>query len=570
MTASDQWQHYFELPIIAWFQLATHNTGRGIVCHNASGVYQIYAWSRHTNTLIQRTFNPHGTTLGAISADGEHIYYLEDAQGGQIGHFFRVGFGESDDATDRHDLTPQWVAYTSFYITESPSGAFYGFMTANQHGFQMFVVDTQAQSQPHLRYESDDFSLGPFLSHNAEITVIASTQGDTLHFALESYDTRTGERLHTLSDPYSLQPIGFANRAHDMRFLAVAQDGQWARPFVWNARTGERTKLSFGDVLGDISPLDWSSDGETLLLTRTHLGRQFLHVYTLKTRTLGNALEWAKQWHITYAHFLADGRILALAQTMVTPPRIVLDGISVLTLSDTPDHDLHYIKHFRTDGVVTSAWGLGAKPQVLYLHSDPHDVLANQFMPIISAWVAQSIDVLGVNYRGSGSFGITQRESIQGHIGVHEIEDIAEYARQTDGEKTLFGMGYGGFLALTALAKHPDLFDKAIVIDPIVDWEAFYLHAESEERSLIVVLMGGTPDDMPQRYEQASPIYHVEKITRPIYVLQGRKHPRYPAEAVQRCVDALMSLNKQVELTWYDEMSPKEMMAWVLGVVFML
>jgi pimeloyl-ACP methyl ester carboxylesterase len=566
MNASDPWQHYFELPIIAWFQLATHNMARGIVCHNASGVYQIYAWSRATNTLTQRTFNPHGTTLGAISADGEHIYYLEDAQGGQIGHFFRVGFAESDQATDRYDLTPQWVAYTSFYISESPSGAFYGFMTANQHGFQMFVVDTHAQAQPHLRYESDDFSVGPFLSYNAEITVIASTDGENLHFAIESYDTRTGERLHVLRDEYSLQPIGFANRAHDMRFLVVGQDDQWARPFVWNARTGERTNLSFGDALGDITPLDWSSDGETLLLTRTHLGRPFLHTYALKTRTLQPALAWAKAWHISHAHFLEDGRVVALVQNMVTPPRILLDGTPVLTLADTPDHDLQYIKHFRTDGVVTSAWGLGKNPQVLYLHSDPHDALTNQFMPLMSAWYTHGVDILGINYRGSGSFGATQRDSIHGNIGVYEIGDIAEYARQTTGAKTLFGMGYGGFLALNALAQHPTLFDKAIVIDPIVDWRAFYDHAESEEQALIVALMGGTPDEVAQRYEQASPVYHAEKITRPIYLLQGRKHPRYPAETVQRYVDALRALGKSVELTWYeDALSPKEMMTWVLG-----
>ena len=86
------WRKRFQAPNIAWSAIASQNPKRGIVCTNKNGAYQLFAWDIKTNQLTQRTHATGGITQGAISADGETIYY-HDAE---IGHYVRVPFATSD------------------------------------------------------------------------------------------------------------------------------------------------------------------------------------------------------------------------------------------------------------------------------------------------------------------------------------------------------------------------------------------------------------------------------------------------------------------------------------------
>jgi acylaminoacyl-peptidase len=515
---------YFRAARIAWVQLAAQNPARGLLCHNASGTYQLYALDTDAWQAQQITRAAHDTLLAAISADGQHIYYLENAQGGQIGHLFRVNY----DGSDAHDLTPEWAAYTSFYIAASQSGGYYGFMTANQHGYQMFVVDARAGAQPHLRYESETMSLGPFLSYDAEMTVVAAAD-EAGELALESYEVRTGQRVQRLTGQGGIQPAGFAQRPHDMRFAAVDRQGDWERPFLWNARTGERHNLQWADTLGDIRVLDWTTDGERLLLACHYLGRQRLLEYDLKQRAVA-PLPGVSDNTVTAAHYHRGG-VLALAQNLAQPPRLLLDGRAVFALDDLPARDVRFVKHFRSDGVITSAWGTmprAAAPLLVYLPSDPRDPYENTYHPALLAWEDAGWNFLAVNTRGRRGFGAAAAQSMAGGLGVKDVQDVLIALHDepaTPGTTFLMGAGSGGTLALLALAAHPQRFAGAVVAAPITDWAALY-EADEDRQPDIARLMGGTPQQAPGAYTQASPMSRVADIARPVLFIIAEGDPQ--------------------------------------------
>ena len=58
------WRKRFRATDILWTATARLNPGRGLVCTNKDGIYQLYAWDVETNELSQATDQPTGVILG--------------------------------------------------------------------------------------------------------------------------------------------------------------------------------------------------------------------------------------------------------------------------------------------------------------------------------------------------------------------------------------------------------------------------------------------------------------------------------------------------------------------------
>src|ERR687893_1902145 len=108
------WKQRFRAPVIWWTQQARRAPERGLLASNASGVGQLYSWTVPTGEMIQLTFRQEGKGWGVLSPDGAHVYYLDDEQGNEIGHWARKPF----EGGTLEDITPDMAPYSSwgFYI----------------------------------------------------------------------------------------------------------------------------------------------------------------------------------------------------------------------------------------------------------------------------------------------------------------------------------------------------------------------------------------------------------------------------------------------------------------------
>jgi len=339
-SAQASWRAPLRRALLAWWQVAAQQAERGLVCANLGDGFQLHAWDVAAGTHHQVTRGPQPVVQGAISADGQMLYALRPdaeraAQG--LGRYVRLPWAA--EAAEGQDIAPQLAPYLSFYINECASGRLLGFMALNEDGFQMFALDAQAGGAPHLRYESAELALGPFLSYDGEISLVALSLGEDAErgFLLESYNTRTGESLHTLAAGEGLLPVGFVPRPHDMRFLAHDTQGVcW-----WNARTGQLQRLNIG-LDGRLLPLDWSADGRLLLLRQDGPAGASLWLYRLADGQL-SPLSDAPQGHYERAIFTPQGTILAEHQDAQTPAHLLeLGGLTgrvlrlALALDDAP------------------------------------------------------------------------------------------------------------------------------------------------------------------------------------------------------------------------------------------
>src|SRR5919199_1986144 len=173
LDANAPWKQRFRAPA-TFVQVAPANFARGLATSNRSGVYQLYAWEVPTGAFHQLTQRPSGVAFGSISPDGRFVYYLDDQQGNEIGHFVRVPFAGGPPL----DLTPDLPPYSAFGGTESRTGNLLCTTLADAAGFHVYTIARDATdrlSPPREIYHRPSYTSPPVLSYAGDLAVVAST-----------------------------------------------------------------------------------------------------------------------------------------------------------------------------------------------------------------------------------------------------------------------------------------------------------------------------------------------------------------------------------------------------------
>ena len=114
------------------------------------------------------------------------------------------------------------------------------------------------------------------------------------------------------------------------------------------------------------------------------------------------------------------------------------------------------------------------------------------------------------------------------------------------------GWSYGGYLTLMALSRRPDRWAGGICGVGIGDMVAQHAEAASFIGQMFTRVFQGTPDEVPERYVEASPITHAERVAAPLLVIHGRGDIRCPEGQMQRYLDRMAALGKDVTVEWFD------------------
>jgi dipeptidyl aminopeptidase/acylaminoacyl peptidase len=143
--------------------------------------------------------------------------------------------------------------------------------------------------------------------------------------------------------------------------------------------------------------------------------------------------------------------------------------------------------------------------------------------------------VLGINNRGSSGYGKTFFAADDGRHGREPLLDVIEARRYLQGldyvdpeRIAVMGGSYGGYMVLAALAFHPEEFDAGVNIYGVSNWlrtlESIPPWWESQRRALYQEI--GDPETQREMLVEISPLFHAERIRRPLMVLQGANDPR--------------------------------------------
>lgn len=95
-----------------------------------------------------------------------------------------------------------------------------------------------------------------------------------------------------------------------------------------------------------------------------------------------------------------------------------------------------------------------------------------------------------------------------------------------------------------ALAAYPSRVSCVVDLAGDVDLAAYTRPPALDE---VVALLGGTPEDVPERYRDASPLSWIDERTAPFLVIHGAPDDVVPVAQSQRLVSALRAAGVEVE-----------------------
>jgi dipeptidyl aminopeptidase/acylaminoacyl peptidase len=570
------WMQRFRVERILWSALAEEQPARGLAVSNRTGRYQLYAWEVPQGQLRQLTDRPEGVLSGFIDSLGRHVYYLDDTSGNEIGHLVRVPFGGGE----AEDISPGLPPYSTYGGVVSATGNRLAFTRADADGFTLTAIDLGVDgemSEPRALFRSERVMSPPVLSPAGDLVVVASAERSAMqHYTLLAFDTRTGERVAELwdGDGTSVEPGPFAPRAatnDEAQLAGTTNRGGFTRPLLWRPRSGERRDLHVDALDGDVAPLDWSHDGDRLLLLQTSRAQRRLWIYDVAGDAL-HELHHPSGYYGFDTYFGPDDEIFATWEDAANPTRVIaLDPETgalqrtVLAAGETaPGRPMRAVTFPSSDGEEIQGWlgtpeGDGPFPTILYTHGGPESVQTVEFMPEAQAWLDHGFAWLSINYRGSTTFGREFQQQIWGDLGRWELEDMVAARDWLVREGIahphqifLSGWSYGGYLTLLALGRRPELWAGGLAGVAVADWEMLYEDSSETLRGYCAAMFGGTPTDKPEQYAASSPLADVERVRAPLLIIQGRNDSRTPARPVEVYAERLRALGKTVEVEWFE------------------
>jgi dienelactone hydrolase len=568
---SAPWKQRFRAPVITSTQIARLAPTRGLVMTNRSGIYQPYCWDVPTGELRQLTDRFEGLLYRVISPNGRYIYCFADTKGNEIGHFIRIPF----DGGEAEDVTPDLPPYPTFGLELSGQGNLLAFTTAVKDEYQVYAVDigpSDALGPLRLIYRSKTLILPPCLSYDGRIAVVAVSRGSKLLFGLLALDTASGKHLGELSEEADsrINAIRFAPLASDPRVACATNRSGLQRPLIWNPSTGERFDLPIQILKGAIAPVDWSTDGQQLLLWQVYQAVDRFYLYDIASAAIAELqlppgayngvffglngevfAEWENSTH--------PRQLIALGNKSAAQPRVILSAGEV-----PQSRPWKSIMYTSSDGQEIQGWlalpdGDGPFPAILHMHGGPEAVMTQIFSPMSHCWLDHGFAYLTINYRGSTTFGREFLEKIWGNLGYWEVEDmvtarawLADQGIAKSDQVFLTGWSYGGYLTLQALGTYPELWAGGMAGIAIADWAIAHVDTTDTLRSVRALRFGGTPDQIPERYAASSPITYAEKVKAPVLIMQGRNDTRTPPRSVEMYEAKMKALGKHIEVHWFD------------------
>lgn len=186
------------------------------------------------------------------------------------------------------------------------------------------------------------------------------------------------------------------------------------------------------------------------------------------------------------------------------------------------------------DGLPCQGWlylpDAASKGLIVLVHGGPTWHSEDWVNPKIGFWVQAGYTVLDPNYRGSTGFGSAWREAVKADgWGGREQSDIragieacVAQGYATKGKIAVAGNSYGGFSSWFAITQFADLVNAAIPMCGMYRLDIDYHQTEMPHgRAYSEEMMGGTPEEFPAKYANASPGNFIHAIRGQVMIVHG-------------------------------------------------
>ena len=314
----------------------------------------------------------------------------------------------------------------------------------------------------------------------------------------------------------------------------------------------------------DVEAWSLSPDGNTLATIENDRGYGVLRVGPLGgERPIVSGLPRGVVSDLTWS---SDSATLVFGASAPTePPGLWLwrDGVVRAVWLPEPSQfvDLELVEWRSFDGTRIPGWlalPMNAKPPypaIIWVHGGPVGQTRPNFRPDIQMLLSQGFAVLMPNVRGSNGYGRSYTESDDVEKRLDSVTDLAHGRAwlaahpAIDAERIgIMGQSYGGFMVMSAITEHPELWRAAVNYYGIADFSTLLATTGPWRRNHRTAEYG----DDAKLFTRISPIHQVDSIRVPVLIAHGSRDPRVPMGESEQYVTALRERQKKVVYETFD------------------
>ncbi|WP_265130314.1 S9 family peptidase [Chryseobacterium oranimense] len=205
-------------------------------------------------------------------------------------------------------------------------------------------------------------------------------------------------------------------------------------------------------------------------------------------------------------------------------------------------------------------------PLIVNPHGGPQGIRDQWgFNPETQLFASRGYATLQVNFRISGGYGKEFQKSGYKQIGrkaMDDVEDGVKYAIEqgwVDKDKiAIYGGSHGGYATLMGLIKTPDLYacgvDYVGVSNIFTFFDSFPEYWKPYKEMVKQIWYDLDNPEEAKIAKEVSPVFQIDKIKKPLFVVQGANDPRVNINESDQIVKAMRAKGFEVPyLVKYDE-----------------
>jgi len=201
----------------------------------------------------------------------------------------------------------------------------------------------------------------------------------------------------------------------------------------------------------------------------------------------------------------------------------------------------------------------GKRPVLINIHGGPEGQSMASFLGSNNYYTNEmGVAIIFPNVRGSSGFGKTFIAKDNGFLREDSVKDIGALldwiALQPELDKDkimIMGGSYGGYMTLATAYHYADKIKCSVDIVGISNFNTFLKNTEEYRRDLRRVEYGDERiPEMAAFFEKMAPLNNIDKIKKPMFIIQGTNDPRVPVTEATQMRDKLKANGNVV---WYLE-----------------
>jgi dipeptidyl aminopeptidase/acylaminoacyl peptidase len=201
-------------------------------------------------------------------------------------------------------------------------------------------------------------------------------------------------------------------------------------------------------------------------------------------------------------------------------------------------------------------------PMLVRVHGGPGGQARIGYSALDQYLINHGYAIFDINNRGSSGYGKTffaADDRCHGECDLGDVVEAKELLAKmdwVDAEKIgIYGGSYGGYMVAAALAFRPEVFEVGVNIFGVTNWlrtlESIPDWWGPQRDALFAEL--GDPAEDAERLRRISPLFHADKIVKPMIVLQGANDPRVLQVESDEIVQALRDNGVPVEYVLFED-----------------